>query len=228
MSPLTTCSPHSSTFSQRPQSLLPCLLLFFFIFLNSSSTKISFPCPPFCDSSQLAHTFSIIFSSSFHTFWWFLVSTYCDTTVLYYFYLKGAVCSEMLIWMDSLSFGPWHPLLLTPTPPPSFSFLFAFRSCRLEDSIHLPPDTAQTSCYCTPTHTHTHLALLGYCQDGFGNRTESSPLNKSWKSPFGAGSWCCCCVQTSFTHSVQSRSCWSGLIKKKKRRLACVLIVVGG
>lgn len=50
MSPLTTCSPHSSTFSQRPQSLLLSLLLFLLIPLHSSSPPL--PSFPFSSSSN--------------------------------------------------------------------------------------------------------------------------------------------------------------------------------
>lgn len=82
MSPLTTCSSHSSTFSQRPQSLLLSLLLFLLIFLHlllssflssydyySSSSNSSPFLPLFLLSTllllQLIHSFSLFLDSSF-------------------------------------------------------------------------------------------------------------------------------------------------------------------
>lgn len=148
MSPLTTCSPHSSTFSQKPQFLLLSLLHYLLIFLHlllssflfsydyyASSSNSSPFLPHFCTSLllQLIHSFSLL--------WILHLRIIHSVSAFDFFDFK----SVQVVLKHSSECSLSHLAPVT-SPPPSASLflfsLFAFRSCRLEDSVHLLPDTA--------------------------------------------------------------------------------------
>lgn len=141
MSPLTTCSPHSSTFSQRPQSLL--LSYCSSSSSLSSSTSFSLPIRPPHFSNFLTflpsplncgYKYSFLF-----VFFGFFICWLLTLSCLFFYFKRVQVVLKHSSEC-SLSFADHPSFPSSPCLP--LSFLFVLRSCRLEDSVHLLPNIA--------------------------------------------------------------------------------------